>query len=78
MSQNIIPMHQAKSSLSRLVKRAAAGEVIFIGRRAEAALTPVTSAMPRKRLGILEGKLTIPDDFDAPLPPDILAAFEGN
>ena len=46
--------------------------------RAEAALTPVTSAMPRKRLGILEGKLTIPDDFDAPLPPDILAAFEGN
>ncbi len=31
MSQNIIPMHQAKSSLSRLVKRAAAGEVIFIG-----------------------------------------------
>ena len=80
MSQNIIPMHQAKSSLSRLVKRAAAGEVIFIGSygRAEAALTPVTIAMPRKRLGILEGKLTIPDDFDAPLPPDILAAFEGN
>ena len=73
-------MHQAKSSLSRLVKRAAAGEVIFIGSygRAEAALTQVTSAMPRKRLGILEGKLTIPDDFDAPLPPDILAAFEGN
>ena len=78
MSQNIIPMHQAKSSLSRLVKRAAAGEVIFIGSYGKAALTPVTSAMPRKRLGILEGKLTIPDDFDAPLPPDILAAFEGN
>ncbi len=80
MSQNVVPIHQAKSSLSRLIKRAAAGEVIFIGGygRAEAALTPVKNSLPKKRLGILEGKLTIPDDFDAPLPNDILAAFEGN
>lgn len=80
MSQQIIPMHQAKSSLSRLVKRAADGEIILIGSygRAEAALTPVTNARPRKRLGILEGKLTIPDDFDEQLPSEILAAFEGN
>jgi len=79
MSTTIVSMHQAKSSLSQLVKRAAGGETIFIGSygRAEAALTSAASAKPKKRLGLLEGKLTIPDDFDAPLPQEILAAFTG-
>jgi antitoxin (DNA-binding transcriptional repressor) of toxin-antitoxin stability system len=73
-------MHQAKSSLSQLVKRAAKGETIFIGSygRAEAVLTSATSVKPKKRLGLMEGKLTVPDDFDAPLPPELLASFEGN
>jgi prevent-host-death family protein len=80
MSTTIIPMHQAKSSLSQLVKRAASGETIFIGSygRAEAVLTSATSSMSKKRLGLLEGKLTIPDNFDDPLPPEVLAAFEGD
>ena len=80
MSTGIVPMHQAKSSLSQLVKRAAGGETIFIGSygRAEAVLTSAASAKPKKRLGLLEGKLTIPDDFDAPLPPELLAAFAGD
>ena len=78
MATTIVPMHQAKSSLSQLVKRAASGEIIFIGSygRAEAALTSAASSRPKKRLGLLEGKLTVPEDFDAPLPPEILAAFE--
>ena len=80
MSTTIVPMHQAKSSLSQLVKRAANGETIFIGSygRAEAVLTSAATAKPKKRLGLLEGKLTVPDDFDAPLPPELLAAFEGD
>jgi antitoxin (DNA-binding transcriptional repressor) of toxin-antitoxin stability system len=79
MSTSIVTMHQAKSSLSQLVKRAAGGETIFIGSygRAEAVLTCAASAKPKKRLGLLEGKLVVPDDFDAPLPLDILATFEG-
>ena len=36
------------------------------------------NAKPKKRLGLLEGKLTLPDDFDAPLPPEFLAAFGGD
>jgi len=73
-------MHQAKSALSQLVKRAAGGETIFIGSygRAEAVLTSAAHSRPKKRLGLLEGKLTIPDTFDAPLPRDLLAAFEGD
>jgi antitoxin (DNA-binding transcriptional repressor) of toxin-antitoxin stability system len=73
-------MHQAKSTLSQLVKRAAGGETIFIGSygRAEAVLTSAAGTKPKKCLGLLEDKLIVPDDFDAPLPPEILAAFEGN
>lgn len=80
MPATTISMHQAKSSLSQLVKRAAGGETIFIGSygHPEAVLTSAASARPQKRLGLLEGKLIIPDDFDAPLPPEILAAFAGD
>ena len=80
MSTAIVPMHQAKSSLSQLVKRAAGGETIFIGSygRAEAVLVSASSARPKKRLGLMEGKLTIPDDFDAPLPQELLTAFAGD
>ena len=80
MSTPIVSIHQARSSLSQLVKRAASGETIFIGNdgRAEAVLTSAANSRPQKRLGLLEGKLTIPDDFDDPLPREILAAFKGN
>lgn len=79
MSTPVVPMHQAKSTLSQLVKRAGGGERIFIGSygRAEAVLTSVASVRPVKRLGLLEGKLLVPDDFDDPLPPELLAAFAG-
>jgi len=72
-------MHQAKSSLSQLVKRAAGGEVIFIGSygRPEAVLISAVSARPKKRLGLLEDKLIVPDNFDDPLPQELLTAFVG-
>lgn len=80
MPSSVVPIHQAKSSLSQLIKRAANGETIFIGSygRAEAVLVSAESARPKKRLGLMEGKLTVPDDFDNPLPPEILASFNGD
>ncbi|MDR3517332.1 MAG: type II toxin-antitoxin system prevent-host-death family antitoxin [Azospirillaceae bacterium] len=74
----VVSMHQAKGSLSQLVKRAAAGETILIGAygQAEAALVPPAAVRPVKIIGILAGKLTVPEDFDAPLPADVLAGFE--
>ncbi len=77
----VIAMHQAKSNLSSLVKRAASGESILIGAygKAEAMLIPVDAAhKSKKRIGVLAGKLIVPDDFDAPLPDDIQAAFEAS
>jgi len=35
------------------------------------------AAPPTRRLGTLAGRLTVPDDFDAPLSPDLQAYFEG-
>ena len=75
---DVVSMHQAKGSLSQLVKRAAAGETILIGAYglAEAALVPPGAVSPAKIIGILAGKLTVPEDFDAPLPAEVLAGFE--
>ena len=76
MAQTVIPIHQAKANLSQLVKRAAGEETILIGSygRTEAGLS-ATSNLPRKRLGLLEGKFAVPDDFDDPLPSEMLSSF---
>jgi uncharacterized protein (DUF433 family) len=42
-----------------------------------ACVTLLTEPARRIRCGVLQGRLTITDDFDAPLPPEVLAAFEG-
>lgn len=76
----VVSMHQAKSSLSHLVKRAAAGEIILIGTygKAEAKLVPMSDVTRApNRLGLMKGKIKMADDFDAPLPDEIQAAFEG-
>jgi antitoxin (DNA-binding transcriptional repressor) of toxin-antitoxin stability system len=73
-------MHQAKSTLSQLVQRAAAGETVLIGPNGQAVakLTGLDApATPKRRLGLLKGKIKVPDDFDAPLPDEVLSDFEG-
>lgn len=73
-----VPLGEAKNNLSKLVDEAAAGKVITIAKhgRAMAQLVPVGKSKGR-RLGAMKGKLVIPDGFDAPLPDDLLDAFEG-
>lgn len=72
-----VNIHEAKTHLSRLLRRVAAGEEITISRagRPIAKLVPV-GAPARRRLGIDEGLFSVPDDFDAPLSPEVLADFE--
>ena len=76
-----VNIHAAKTHLSRLLDEVAAGEEIIIARAGKpvAKLTPltVTPAKPRRVLGIMAGQMRISEDFDAPLPDDILDAFEG-
>jgi len=60
-------MRDAKSSLSRLVKRAAAGEEIVIAKNGKpvARLTRLARRKPKTLLGAFAGKIHMEDDFDA-------------
>ena len=72
--------HEAKTQFSRLLRRVAAGEEITIANRGVpvARLVPVAKDQQgARKLGIFSGQMIVPDDFDAPLPDDILDAFEG-
>jgi prevent-host-death family protein len=75
----IINIHEAKTHLSRIVDEVAAGNEVIIAKAGKpmARLSPITAAVKKKKLGLLKGKLKVPDDFNAPLPNDVLAAFEG-
>jgi prevent-host-death family protein len=71
--------HEAKTRFSRLLRRVAAGEEITIANRGVpvARLVPIPAGETTRKLGLFQGQMTVPDDFDAPLPDDILDAFEG-
>jgi prevent-host-death family protein len=74
-----VNIHQAKTELSKLVERVEAGEEVVIARagRPVAKLVPLNRGRGRRKLGLLDGKFKIPDDFNKPLPASILRAFEG-
>jgi prevent-host-death family protein len=65
----VVNMHDAKSSLSRLVKRAAAGEEILIANHGKpvAMLTRIPNRRKRVPWDIFKGKIDMAADFDAPL-----------
>ena len=73
-----VSVHEAKTHLSRLLRRIASGEEVTISRSGTpvARLVPIRKKSLRK-LGLDAGKVRIADDFDAPLPEDLLRAFEG-
>lgn len=75
-----INIHEAKTHLSRLVEDVAAGEEVIIAKagRPVARLVALEKPAGRRKLGILAGEMVIPEDFDAPLPDNILADFEGH
>ena len=72
-----VGVHEAKTHLSRLLRRVAAGEEIIItsAGRPAARLVPIGVA-PQREFGFDRGVLQVPDDFDAPLPDDVAADFE--
>lgn len=74
-----VNIHEAKTHLSRLLKRVAAGEEIVIANagRPVARLVPVVDGGAPRELGFAPEGLRIAEDFDAPLPPEVLAAFLG-
>jgi len=75
-----VNLYEAKTHLSQLVKEAAAGREIIIANAGEpvARLVPLAAEpKPQREPGRLKGQIWIADDFDDPLPADVLAAFYG-
>lgn len=74
-----INIHEAKTHLSRYVEEAAQGREIIIAKAGKpvARIAPLAAVKAVRRLGLLDGKARIPDDFNAPLPDEVLAEFLG-
>lgn len=73
-----VNVHEAKTHLSRLLQRVAAGEEVTIARSGVPVARLVAVESKAKRpLGFARGEIWIADDFDAPLPDDLLKLFYG-
>jgi prevent-host-death family protein len=75
-----VNIHEAKTQLSRLIQRAAGGEEIVIARSGKPVARLVAFDFDRtpRPLGTMRGLITVADDFDAPLPPQVLALFSAD
>jgi prevent-host-death family protein len=75
-----INIDDAKTQLFRLVERATAGEEIIIakGGRPVAKLVALANDATPRTPGSMRGRIRLSDDFDAPLPPSILAGSVGD
>ena len=81
MEAKTISIHEAKSNLSKLVKRAAAGETIFLGPygKPEAAIVS-PDLLPKKKpvadaFGCMKGKWELREGWDDPWPDDFIELF---
>ena len=74
----MVTLYHAKTHLSSLVDRAAAGEEIVVAKhgRPMAKLVALRDTT-RRRPGRAKGKIKMAADFDAPLPKDLFNAFLG-
>lgn len=72
-----VNIHEAKTHLSRLIEDVATGEEVIIARNGKpvARLLPIPPRSRPRRPGQWRGQVRIGSDFDAPLPPDMSAAF---
>ena len=75
-----VNIHQAQTNLSQLLLRVEHGEEIIISDRG----IPIAKLVPCRvssnrldSLGLDQGRFVVPENFNAPLPEEMLAAFEG-
>jgi prevent-host-death family protein len=73
-----VSVHEAKTHLSKLLQRVLTGEEIIISKSGQpvARLTPFDRPAHDRQAGLFRGQIKISDDFDAPLPEDLLKEFE--
>ncbi len=80
MTANQISVDEIKRDLTKFLKRVESGEKLVLVKegRPLAEIEPVKQGDSKVRpYGLCDGDFTVPDDFDAPLPEDIIKEFEG-
>jgi prevent-host-death family protein len=71
-----VDVSEARAHLSRLLRRVAAGEEIVLARAGVPVARLVPLAQPARRVfGMDRGRFEVPEDFDSPLPEDVLRDF---
>ena len=74
-------MHEAKTHLSRLVREAVAGDPFVIARSGKPLVRVVSVEAPEReaarRMGFMQGQISVPDDFDTMGADEILTTFKG-
>ncbi|HJW94137.1 MAG TPA: type II toxin-antitoxin system Phd/YefM family antitoxin [Thermoanaerobaculia bacterium] len=72
-------LEEVENGASEYFHRVIDGEtvVVYQGKRAVAEIRPLAETETLRPVGLAEGEFVVPDDFDDPLPDDLLDAFEG-
>ena len=77
----IVNIHEAKTHLSRLVEEAANGESFVIAKAGKPMVKVIRleqeAPKPKRRLGFLEGQITVPDDIKTMFRDEIEEMFYG-
>lgn len=74
----IVTMHEAKTTLSRLIEEALQGQEILIALAGRPVVRLVSIKPKKRKLGRWKGRVRMSKDFDAPLPPDQQADWGGS
>jgi antitoxin (DNA-binding transcriptional repressor) of toxin-antitoxin stability system len=75
-----VSVEEIQQDVSAFLERVEAGETLLMMRTGKplAEIKPVVVSPEALRpFGLCAGEFTVPEDFDAPLPEDIINAFEG-
>ncbi len=78
MKTSVVTIHQAKTNLSRLIRKASDGEEVIISRGSKpvARLVSIGETKGQRRPGSLKGKLLVGREYFDALPIDELSAWE--
>ena len=73
-------VQEAKAQLSKLLQQVDSGAEVIIAEAGKpmARISRIEDSSSKICFGVLKGKVKVSEDFDAPLPDDIVSEFEGN
>ena len=78
---DMLNVHEAKTHFSKVLDRVEAGETVLLSRRNKviAEIRPVPGERPKGKrpLGLMKGRVHVPDSFFDPLPDDLLRKMLG-